>query len=259
MENVQVWTMRHWQSELNMTWLCFISLIPTPFRYFGSKRSLKRPFRYLDNSCCSCCESIDKEQQVKRIVLIGKPCSGKGTQAPLLSSRYGFVHLSTGQILREEMNKNTSLGALAAQYMKQGDMLPDSIMLPLISSRIAQQDCQNKGYILDGFPRTISQALKMSSHHIGVDIVFLLQRSDEDAIEWMRERLYDPLTGILYHPTYYPPPPDSIPFLQRRIDDNEIVMRKRLFQFHQSCLPIIQLFQVSFCHFMQWWGSYMEE
>ncbi|GJQ11257.1 hypothetical protein GpartN1_g3048.t1 [Galdieria partita] len=218
--------------------VCFLLVIPCCFRYSIFSKKLCR--------CAAlhgCCAQQSDEEPVKRIVLIGKPCSGKGTQAPLLSSRYGFVHLSTGQILRQEMSKKTSLGALAAEYMKQGDMLPDNIMLPLITKRISEQDCQQRGYILDGFPRTVSQALKMSVYHIGVDIVFLLQRSDEDAMEWMRERLYDPVTGILYHPTYYPPPKDSIPFLQRRIDDNEAVMRKRLAQFRHSSLPLIHLFQ----------------
>lgn len=141
------------------------------------------------------------------------------------------------------MEKETPLGILAAEYMKQGDMLPDNIMLPLIAERISQDGGLKNGYILDGFPRTISQAWKMRRYAIHVDIVFLLQRSDEDAMEWMRERLYDPVTGMLYHPIYYPPPPEKVAFLQRRMDDNETVMRKRLSQFLDNCLPIIHYFQ----------------
>lgn len=198
---------------------------------------------------CRCCGHSHREQhqdgrhQARRIVLLGKPCSGKGTQAPLLSSRYGFIHLSTGQMLRQELSENTALGILAAEYMKQGDMLPDDMMLPLVAKRISQPDCQKHGYILDGFPRTLSQAVQMSRYSIGVDLVFLLQRSDEDAQDWMRHRLYDPSTGVLYHPVYFPPPAHRIPYLQRRMDDQEAVMQKRLQQYRQNTLPLVHFFQ----------------
>eukprot|EP00871_Galdieria_phlegrea_P005396 jgi/Galph1/5858/GphlegSOOS_G4458.1 len=173
-----------------------------------------------------------------------------------------MAHLSTGQILRDEVEKRTPLGLFAKERMACGELLPDNVVL--VSNRIAQEDCQRFGYILDGFPRNASQVrnlktldyrwlatkfrvyqgLSMQDYDIMVDLVFLLNRSDEDAIEWMRERLYDPSTGIIYHSRYFPPPSKRLPFLQRRMDDNEETMRKRLVHFRSSCPSILQVFKV---------------
>uniref|UniRef100_A0A0C3SJ09 Adenylate kinase n=1 Tax=Guillardia theta (strain CCMP2712) TaxID=905079 RepID=A0A0C3SJ09_GUITC len=118
------------------------------------------------------------------ILLAGKPCSGKGTQAPLISRKYRCVHISTGDLLRAEMKVGSELGARAFEYVKEGKLLPDDLVISIVKKRIEQDDCIYHGWILDGFPRTVEQAKMLIEEKIIPDHVIILDRPDEVVREW---------------------------------------------------------------------------
>lgn len=174
-----------------------------------------------------------------KIVLVGKPCSGKGTQAPMMARRYRCVHISVGNLLRAEVRVGSELGKLAHEYMVKGALLPDDLVISVVQRRLEQDDCKANGWILDGFPRTLAQAQAMQEMGIEPDAVILLDRPDEMVKEWCLGRSFDPTTGIIYHPKYNPPPEEVKPWLQIRDDDKLEVVEKRLDQYHESIKALI--------------------
>ncbi|KAK4534591.1 hypothetical protein CDCA_CDCA02G0616 [Cyanidium caldarium] len=169
-----------------------------------------------------------------RIVLAGKPASGKGTQAPLIARRFGMVHISTGNLLRSEIRLGSELGRAVEATMRRGELVPDELILSVLKKRMMQADCRQCGYILDGFPRTLEQAIAMDEAGIAVDHFLVLERSDAEALWWARQRVTDPETSVIYHPIFNPPPPqrDLLMRLERRFDDEQEVVRVRLEHFH---------------------------
>jgi adenylate kinase len=174
-----------------------------------------------------------------RIILMGKPASGKGTQAPLIARRFGMVHISLGTLLRNEIRSNTELGRLTSEYVHRGELVPDDLALAILKKRLSQEDCRNKGFILDGFPRTERQAVLLNRAGIEIDYVIVLERPDEDLLDWARERLLDPITGIMYHPRLAPPPPHVVHRLERRCDDKLEIVHMRLRQYAQEAPKIM--------------------
>lgn len=174
-----------------------------------------------------------------RILLIGKPASGKGTQAPLIARRFGMVHISMGSLLRNEVRAKTALGVIAEEYMNRGELVPDDLVLAILKTRLAQEDCRENGYILDGFPRTLEQAQKLDAAGVLIDHVIVLERADADALDWARERLIDPITGMMYHPRLAPAPPHIVHRLERRSDDNVEIMKIRLEQYAREAPHIL--------------------
>lgn len=170
-----------------------------------------------------------------RVMLVGKPVSGKGTQAMLISRKYGLPHISLGDMLRAEMSAGTDLGKEVDAKVREGELLPDDLVLSILKRRLAQDDCVRHGYILDGFPRSASQSEAMAREDVKVDIILLLDRSDEDALFWSRGRATDPKTGIIYHNVLNPPPSEEIAArLIRRSDDDMSVAAKRMKAFSTS-------------------------
>jgi len=170
-----------------------------------------------------------------RIMLVGKPVSGKGTQAALISRKYGLPHISLGDMLRAEMTSGTELGKKVDAKVRGGELLPDDLVLSILKQRLAQDDCVRAGYILDGFPRTASQAEAMEREGVAVDVILLVDRSDEDALFWSRGRASDPKTGIIYHNVLNPPPNEEVAArLIRRSDDDQSVAARRMKDFSNS-------------------------
>uniref|UniRef100_A0A7S1E190 Adenylate kinase active site lid domain-containing protein n=1 Tax=Hemiselmis andersenii TaxID=464988 RepID=A0A7S1E190_HEMAN len=172
----------------------------------------------------------------KRIIIAGAPASGKGTQCELIVEKFGVVHISTGDALRAEVKAETELGAKAKECMDAGALVPDDLIINIVKSRLAQEDCQTKGWLLDGFPRTGAQADEMKQMGIEASHFVLLEVPDEILVERCEGRRSDPETGKIYHLKFNPPPED--PEVQARLvhrsDDTEEAMGSRIKQYNAN-------------------------
>ncbi len=178
-----------------------------------------------------------------RIILLGAPGAGKGTQAQFLMDRYGIPQISTGDMLRAAIKAGTPLGLQAKAVMDQGQLVSDDLIIGLVKERIAQPDCQ-KGFLLDGFPRTIPQADAMKDAGVAVDVVLEFDVPDEEIVKRMSGRRVHPGSGRVYHLIYNPPKvegKDDVTGeeLVIRADDEETTVRKRLDIYHQQTEPLI--------------------
>ncbi len=177
-----------------------------------------------------------------RIILIGPPGSGKGTQAQKLMKVLEIPHISSGDMLREAVSQGTALGKLADNYMKQGALVPDNIVIEMIMERISRPDAKN-GFLMDGFPRTLTQAqaLDLAFEKTGVklDHVLLFEAPDDEIIIRNAARRIDPLTGIIYNLRFDPPPKEILSRLVQRPDDDEKTLRVRLVKYHSETKPLI--------------------
>jgi len=179
------------------------------------------------------------------LVLLGCPGAGKGTQASVISEKYGIAKISTGDMLRAAMNAGTSLGDRVAGIVNGGRLVPDDLMTELVQARIGEPDCQ-KGFLLDGFPRTLAQA-KALEEITPLDAVIEIQVPDEMIIERLSGRRIHPQSGRVYHVKNQPPKvagQDDItsePLVQRE-DDTEATIRKRLAVYHEQTEPLIRYY-----------------
>ena len=164
-----------------------------------------------------------------RLILLGAPASGKGTQAAVLCEKFGIPKISTGDMLRAALKDETPLGLEAAQYMNAGKLVPDSVVIGLVEERLQLSDAK-PGFILDGFPRTVPQADALDGllKRLGTPLDFVLQIDvpRELLMERATLRRTDKRTGQIYHLKYSPPPPDAE--LEHRPDDHEDKVRTRL-------------------------------
>eukprot|EP00567_Pseudictyota_dubia_P018600 CAMPEP_0197433808 /NCGR_PEP_ID=MMETSP1175-20131217/1608_1 /TAXON_ID=1003142 /ORGANISM="Triceratium dubium, Strain CCMP147" /LENGTH=318 /DNA_ID=CAMNT_0042962299 /DNA_START=132 /DNA_END=1088 /DNA_ORIENTATION=+ len=182
----------------------------------------------------------------RRLIIMGGPASGKGTQCEWISRRYNIVHLSTGDLLRNAVAKDASpgsIGALAKMYMDNGKLVPDDVIIHILKERIVQPDCQERGYLLDGFPRTRAQATALIEMGIRPDTFIFIDVPDEVLIERVVGRRMDPVDGKIYHLTFKPPPEEIKGRLITRSDDNEENAWKRLRQFHENVSSVKECFQ----------------
>ena len=175
-------------------------------------------------------------RQAPSIILFGPPGAGKGTQAVRISHTTGKPQISTGDMLREAVREGTDLGNEAKGYMDRGLLVPDSIIIGLISERLKRSDA-SEGGLVDGFPRTSAQAEELSSI-AEVSLVIMIQVPDEDIVERIVGRRMDPETGDIYHTKFRPAPPEIRPRLIQRKDDNEETVRSRLNAYHQQTKPL---------------------
>ena len=185
-----------------------------------------------------------------RILLIGPPGGGKGTQAKYIVQKYNIPQISTGDMLREHVKNKTTLGIDAQSYMEQGELVTDSIILSMMNCRLTDQDCNN-GYILDGFPRTIPQAEGLDKlldrlNHI-IDIVIVIDVPDDSIVHRMGGRRLHPASGRIYHMIYDPPKKENIDDITGdrliiREDDTEDTVRKRLRIYHKTTSPLIKYY-----------------
>lgn len=181
-----------------------------------------------------------------RLVLLGCPGVGKGTQAKFIKERYKIVQISTGDMLRAAINAGTPLGLQVKQIMDEGRLVSDDIMIALVKARVAESDCAN-GFLLDGFPRTIPQAEALHENHVHLDYVVEIRVPDADLIQRLSGRRVHPASGRVYHTEYNPPKVPGIddvtgePLVQRP-DDHEETIRKRLTVYHQQTEPLVNYY-----------------
>ena len=186
-----------------------------------------------------------------KLIFIGPPGSGKGTQAKRLASRHGIPHISTGDILREAVSDGTELGREAAPIMAAGALVPDDLMVGIIRERLAKADAR-KGFILDGFPRTLVQAEKLDTivsgnGHGGLRVLQLLV-PDEHIVKRITLRRTCAQCGAIYHLENHPPAKDSVcdkcgGAVIARPDDTEEAVRKRLESFHRQTTPVASYYK----------------
>ncbi len=182
-----------------------------------------------------------------KLVLIGSPGAGKGTQAKVLSKHFGIAHISTGDLLREETSLKTEIGLKIIDIMNAGKLVSDEIVEALLSNRIKKDDCKN-GFILDGYPRNVEQAEGLSAVVGNIDKVVLISVDDNLIIERMVGRRGCPKCGQMYHIKYNPPKEDGVcsecgSELVQRKDDNEETVKNRLSVYHTSTSPIIDYYK----------------
>lgn len=181
-----------------------------------------------------------------KILLLGPPGSGKGTQAKLISEQFGIPQISTGDMLRVAVKAQTPLGLAAMKIMEAGELVSDNIILGLVTERLGNPDCQH-GYLLDGFPRTIAQAEGMRVAGIEIEFIVELQVDDEEIVRRLSGRRIHEASGRTYHVDFNPPKVkdrDDLtrePLLQRA-DDREATVRNRLQVYHRQTAPLIEFY-----------------
>ncbi len=182
-----------------------------------------------------------------RLILLGGPGAGKGTQATFLTEKFGIPQISTGDMLRAAVKAGTPLGIQAKEIMDAGGLVSDEIIIGLIKDRLNQDDCSS-GYLLDGFPRTIPQADAMRENNINVDYVVEINVDDAEIIKRMSGRRAHLASGRTYHIEYNPPKvegKDDVTgeSLVQRDDDKEETVKKRLSVYHEQTEPLINYYK----------------
>jgi adenylate kinase len=184
-----------------------------------------------------------------RCVLIGLPGSGKGTQAANLAAKFGIAHISTGDILRAAMKSGSDLGSRARNAVERGELVSDDIVIGLVRNRIREPDCR-RGFVLDGFPRTVEQAVALRDACIRIEYVIELDVAERDVMARMSGRRVHPASGRVYHVKFKPPrtpgkdDETGDPLVQRP-DDREDVIGVRIAAYNARTLPIID-------YYVQW-------
>ncbi|MBM3342743.1 MAG: adenylate kinase [Betaproteobacteria bacterium] len=181
-----------------------------------------------------------------RILLLGQPGAGKGTQAQFLMARYGIPQVSSGDMLRAAISANTKLGVQAKSYMDNGTLVPDQLVIELVKERISEPDCAN-GFIMDGFPRTLPQADALRNAGIDLDFVVEIEVEDAEILRRMSGRRVHLASGRSYHIEFNPPKvagQDDITGepLTQRADDNEQTVKLRLDVYRQQTKPLVQYY-----------------
>ena len=177
-----------------------------------------------------------------KLILLGPPGAGKGTQAEILNKKLGIPTISTGNILRAAVKNGTPVGLKAKEYMDAGKLVPDEVIIGVISERLAEADCQN-GFILDGVPSTIPQAEALEKAGISFDAVVSIEISDEEIVERMAGRRVCTACGAPYHVKNMPPKVEGVcdacgGKLEARADDKPEVVRDRLQVYHKETAPL---------------------
>ena len=181
-----------------------------------------------------------------RLILLGAPGAGKGTQATFLCQKFGIPQISTGDMLRAAVKAGTELGLAAKKVMDAGGLVSDDIIIGLVKERITQPDCAN-GFLFDGFPRTIPQADAMKAAGVKIDVVLEIDVPDSSIIERMSGRRVHTASGRTYHVVFNPPKvagkDDATgEDLIQRDDDKEETVRKRLEIYHQQTRPLVEYY-----------------
>jgi adenylate kinase len=185
-----------------------------------------------------------------RLVLLGPPGAGKGTQGVLLSERYGIPQISTGEILRDHVQRGTKLGIRARSFMDRGEYVPDEVVVSMVMDRLAEPDA-DKGFILDGFPRTVAQAeaLERALDEAEEPLTAVMKFSvgGEVAVRRLLGRYTCPNCGRTYHVEYKPPAREGVcdvcgATLERRADDDELTVRRRIAVYREQASPLEQFY-----------------
>jgi adenylate kinase len=182
-----------------------------------------------------------------RLVFLGAPGSGKGTQAALVSGKLGIPQISTGDILREEIRRGTSTGLNASAYMTSGLLVPDETVIEIVKTRLQKQDCEN-GFILDGFPRNLHQAETLDRYQVAIDKVLVLDVKNEILLRRLSGRRICSQCNAMFHVVYNPPAKAEIcdfcgGSLMTRNDDDVQTAAKRIRLYHEETGPVIAYYE----------------
>jgi adenylate kinase len=182
-----------------------------------------------------------------KLILLGAPGAGKGTQAQYLTEKYGIPQISTGDMLRAAVKAGTELGKIAKKIMDEGGLVSDELIINLVKERIAQDDCA-AGFLFDGFPRTIPQANALKEANVLIDGVVEIDVADEEIIKRMSGRRVHPASGRTYHLTFNAPKvagKDDVTGedLVQRADDQEDTVRQRLNVYHEQTAPLVDFYK----------------
>lgn len=182
-----------------------------------------------------------------RVILLGAPGAGKGTQAAFITDQFNIPQISTGDMLRTAVRAGTQLGVQAKQVMDAGELVSDDLIMSLVKERVGADDCA-RGYLFDGFPRTIRQAEAMQEEDIAIDCVVEIAVADEEIVTRLSGRRVHPGSGRVYHVQFNPPQQADIDdvtgeALVQREDDKEATVRKRLQVYHQQTAPLIRFYR----------------
>lgn len=182
-----------------------------------------------------------------KIILLGPPGAGKGTQARYICEHYNIPHISTGDLLRAAINNKTALGLQAKAVMDAGELVSDNIILGMIKERLLADDCQH-GFLFDGFPRTIVQAESIEKQNISIDAVIQIDVIDEEIVKRLSGRRVCPSTGRIYNVIFDPPKMEGIDdetgeALIQRDDDKEATVRQRLAVYRKQTEPLIDFYR----------------
>lgn len=182
-----------------------------------------------------------------RIILIGPPGAGKGTQAQYIMERYGIPQISTGDILRQSVAEETPLGMQAKGIMESGGLVPDNIIIDIVKERLSKRDCA-KGFLLDGFPRTVKQAESLNTAGVKIDTIIEFEIPDDELVLRLSGRRIHPGSGRVYHIIHNPPQRENKddvtgePLIHRD-DDKEETIRKRLNVYHSQTTPVTTFYK----------------
>ena len=181
-----------------------------------------------------------------RIILLGAPGAGKGTQAQFLTEKYAIPQISTGDMLRGAVKAKTELGVRVERVMASGDLVTDDIIIALVKDRIQKEDC-SEGFLFDGFPRTIPQAQALVAEGIDINVVLEIDVADDEIVKRLSGRRVHLDSGRVYHINFNPPKVDNRDDvtgegLTQRIDDQESTVRNRLTLYHEQTKPLIDFY-----------------
>jgi adenylate kinase len=182
-----------------------------------------------------------------RVILLGPPGAGKGTQAQFICEKFNIPQISTGDMLRAAVKAETAMGLKVKAVMDSGGLVSDEIIIGIVKERIAEADCEN-GFLFDGFPRTIPQAEALQSAGVSIDTVLEIAVDDEEIVTRMSGRRVHESSGRVYHVVFNPPKQEGVddetgePLLQRA-DDTEETVRTRLDVYHQQTEPLVEFYQ----------------
>lgn len=181
-----------------------------------------------------------------KMILLGAPGAGKGTQAKFLTEAYGIPQISTGDMLRAAVKAGTEVGLKAKEVMDSGGLVTDDIIIDLVKDRIQEDDC-NSGFLFDGFPRTIPQAKALRDAGVDIDVVLEIDVPDDEIVKRLSGRRVHLDSGRVYHVEFNPPAQEGLddetgePLIQRD-DDTEETVRKRLSVYHEQTLPLVSFY-----------------
>ena len=180
-----------------------------------------------------------------QIILLGAPGAGKGTQAKRLSAKYNLLHISTGDIFRENIKNSTDIGKIAKSYIDKGQLVPNDVTVEIVKQRLEQEDCKNQGYLLDGFPRNIEQAIELDKFS-KIDVVLNVDVDFKKLINRITGRRVCPKCGASYHVTTLNGETkckECKTELIMRDDDNEETVIKRIEVYNKQTAPLIEYYE----------------
>ncbi|XP_010530692.1 PREDICTED: adenylate kinase 2, chloroplastic [Tarenaya hassleriana] len=184
-----------------------------------------------------------KKTEPLKIMISGAPASGKGTQCELITQKYGLVHISAGDLLRAEIESGSENGRRAKEFMEKGQLVPNEIVVMMVKERLSRPDSREKGWLLDGYPRSLSQATALKGFGFQPDLFIVLEVPEEVLVERVVGRRLDPVTGKIYHMKYSPPETEEIAArLTQRFDDTEEKVKLRLMTHNQNVMDVLSMY-----------------